>query len=63
MSEEDGNNDPFVFQLLSLCLEEEQNNSSYPDGLSDKELFSSFAFVVVAVAFLALTVGPYSLLK
>ncbi len=55
--------EPFIFQLLRQCLEQDQDPITAPDELSDKELYSTFFFVIVAVAFLALTVGPFSLLK
>jgi len=56
-------NEPFLLRFLKVCLEEERNDPSSPDGLSDNELYSVFAFVVIAVAFLELTLGPFSLLK
>jgi hypothetical protein len=57
------NYEPFIFQLLRQCLEEENDAFTAPDELSDKELYSTFFFIIVAMAFLALTVGPFSLLK
>ena len=63
MTEEENNNEPFVFRLLGLCLEEEQSGSSSPDGLSDSELFSTFAHIICVCAILALTLGPFSLLR
>jgi hypothetical protein len=59
--EEESKSEPFMFQLLRLCLEEDESSS--PDGLSDKELYSTFAFIIIAIAFLALTIGPFSLMK
>ena len=55
--------EPFIFQIVREYLEEEKDPLTAPDELSDKELYSTFFFIVVAVAFLALTVGPFSLLK
>lgn len=63
MNENEKNNEPFIFMLVRQCLEEDRDNSFSPDELSDKELYSTFAFIIVAVAILALTVGPFSLLK
>jgi hypothetical protein len=63
VNEKEKNNEPFTFTLVTQCLEEDRDESLSPDELSDKELFSTFAFIIVAVAMLALTLGPFSLLK
>jgi hypothetical protein len=63
MTEKENNNEPFMFTLVRQCLDEDRDDSLPPEELSDKELFSTFAFIIVAVAILALTLGPFSLLK
>jgi hypothetical protein len=63
MTDQENSNEPFMFKLVRLCLEEERDPSLSPDELSDKELYSTFAFIIFVVAILALTVGPFSLLK
>jgi len=63
MANDETKKDPFIFQLLKLCLEEEKDVLTAPDELSDKQLYSTFAFIILALAFLALTIGPFSLLK
>jgi hypothetical protein len=55
--------EPFLFQLAQQLLEADEDRPEGSDGLTDKELYSTFAFIVAAVAFLVLTVGPFSLLK
>ncbi len=63
MTDKEDKNEPFIFTLVRQCLEEDRDESLSPDELSDKELYSTFAFIIIVVAILALTVGPFSLLK
>jgi hypothetical protein len=63
MTEKENDNEPFMFTLVRQCLEEDRDDSLPPEELSDKELYSTFAYIIIVVAFLALTVGPFSLLK
>jgi hypothetical protein len=63
MTDKENNKEPFMFTLVRQCLEEDRDESLSPDEPSDKELYSTFAFIIIVVAFLALTVGPFSLLK
>lgn len=55
--------EPFAFWLVRQFLEPDDDTSKESDGLSDGELYSNFAFIVIALAILALTVGPFSLLR
>jgi hypothetical protein len=63
MTDQKNSEEPFIFTFVRQCLEEDRDESLSPEELSDKELFSTFAFIIVAVAILALTLGPFSLLK
>ncbi len=63
MADQENKNESFIFTVLRECLEEDRDDSLPHEELSDKELYSTFAYVIIVVAFLALTVGPFSLLK
>ena len=62
MSQEPEEKEPFVFWLVRQFLEPDEDQSS-EEQLSNKDLYSMFALIVVVLATLALTVGPFSLLK
>ena len=55
--------EPFLFQLVQQCLDADEDQSPNSDGLTDKELYSTFAFIIVDAAILILTIGPFSLLR
>lgn len=63
MPKEENKSEHFLIRLLRFCLEEDSDPPVSPDGVSDKEFLAAFVFLVVAVAFLELTIGPFSLLK
>ncbi len=63
MIAKENDNESFIFTVLRECLEEDGDDSIPHEELSDRELYSTFAYVIIVVAFLALTVGPFSLLK
>ena len=63
MPEPTKNKEPFLFQLVQQFLEADDQPSGDNDELTDSELYSTFAFIVFAVVFLMLTIGPFSLLK
>jgi hypothetical protein len=62
MSEEPQEKEPFAFWLVRQFLEPDEDGRSESEGISDRELYSTFAFVIITLSILALTVGPFSLL-
>jgi hypothetical protein len=55
--------EPYMFHLVRKFLEEDERPGPDSDELSNKELYSFFALMILVSAVLALTVGPYSLLR
>ncbi len=55
--------EPYLFHLVRKFLEEDESSPSEGDELSNRELYSFFALMIFVSAALALTVGPFSLLR
>jgi len=55
--------EPFAFWLVRQFLEPDEQSPDPADGLTDRELYSTFAFIVITLAIFALTIGPFSLLR
>jgi hypothetical protein len=63
VSDNKQHSDPFLFQLVQQFLEADDDQSADAEGLTDKELYSMFALIICVSAILALTIGPFSLLR
>ncbi len=63
MQKDQGQKEPFAIWLVRQFLEPDEDDPLSPEELSNKELYSMVAIIVLVTAILILTLGPSPLLR